>query len=124
MRDFRELKVWAKAHELTLAIYRETAQFPKQELYGLTSQLRRAAASVGANIAEGAGKTSRAEFARFLETASGSASELEYHLLLAKDLGYISSDVYDDLSASVGEIKRMLTGFMQHLRGQANSASA
>jgi four helix bundle protein len=85
MRDFRELKVWHKAHQLTLAVYSATKTFPRDELYGLTSQIRRAAVSIGANIAEGAGKNSPAEFGRFLQIALGSASELEYHLLLSGD---------------------------------------
>src|SRR6266496_1634192 len=97
MRNFRELKVWEKAHHVALAAYRETAAFPKPELYGLTSQIRRAAASIAANIAEGAGKNSNADFARFLQIALGSASELEYHLLLAKDLGYFQLETYSAL---------------------------
>lgn len=119
MRDFRELKVWEKAHELTLDIYRLTRSFPKDELYGLTSQFRRAAASIGANIAEGCGKKSRADFARFLQTALGSASELEYELLLAHDLGYIEKEIHRVLTEQTQEIKRMLTGFIQHLNGSA-----
>jgi four helix bundle protein len=115
MRDFRELKVWGKAHSLTLDIYAATRTFPKDELYGLISQTRRAAASVGANIAEGCGKNSRPDFARFLQTALGSASELEYHLLLAHDLGYLAVDIHEQLTVRVMEIKRMLTGFIQYL---------
>ena len=115
MRDFRELKVWHKAHGLTLDVYRATKSFPKEELYGLTSQIRRAAVSIGANIAEGAGKNSRFEFARYLQIASGSASELEYHLLLSSDLGYLVPEIYELLSEQVIETKKMLTGFMQYL---------
>ncbi len=115
MRDFRELKVWEKAHALTLDVYRATMTFPKEELYGLTSQSRRAAASMGANIAEGAGKNSRPEFCRFLQIALGSASELEYHLLLSRDLSYLGADTHEELTAKVTEIKRMLTGFIQYL---------
>src|ERR1035437_2821821 len=87
MKNFRDLMVWQKAHSLTLASYRGTAEFPKQEIYGLISQIRRCSASIAANIAEGCGKGSNAEFQRFLQIAAGSASELEYHFLLAKDLG-------------------------------------
>jgi|SRR5579864_4154096 len=87
MKDFRDLKVWEKAHQLTLAIYRLTATFPREERFGLTSQVRRCSASIGANIAEGCGKRGNAEFQRFLQIASGSASELDYHLLLSHDLG-------------------------------------
>jgi four helix bundle protein len=119
MRDFRELKVWEKAHGLTLEIYHLTQAFPKDELYGLTSQTRRAAASVAANIAEGCGKKTKPDFARFLQTAFGSASELEYHLLLARDLGLISNEAHEVLTIRVTEIKRMLTGFIQHLNGTA-----
>lgn len=117
MRDFRELKVWEKAHQLTLNVYRVTREFPTEELYGLTRQIRRAAASIGANIAEGAGKNSRPEFARFLEIASGSASELEYHLLLSRDLGYLDAESYNLLCGQVVETKKMLTGFLQYLWG-------
>ena len=89
MEDFKELRVWAKAHELTLVIYQKTRGFPKEEMYGLTSQLRRAAVSVGANIAEGCGRRSDGEMKRFLQIARGSANEVEYHLLLAKDLRFL-----------------------------------
>ena len=90
MKDFKELKVWSKAHELTVAIYRLTRTFPRDEIYGLTSQERRSTASIGANIAEGCGRHSDGELARFLQIARGSASETEYHLLLAKDLRFLS----------------------------------
>jgi four helix bundle protein len=89
MEDFKNLRVWAKAHELTLSVYQRTRDFPKEEMYGLTSQMRRSAASVGANIAEGCGRRSDGEMRRFLQIARGSASELEYHLLLAKDLRFL-----------------------------------
>ena len=116
MRDFRELKVWEKAHQLTLAIYRATAVFPKEEMYALTSQTRRSCASIPANIAEGCGRSGEPELARFFQIAMGSASELEYHLLLARDLGFLKSSAYDQLAADVTEVKRMLTGFIQKLR--------
>jgi four helix bundle protein len=115
MRNFRELKVWEKAHQLTLDVYRVTAMFPREELYGLTSQIRRAAASIGANIAEGAGKNSRPDFARFLQMALGSASELEYHILLSRDLGYLTEEVHRGLAEQVIETKKMLTGFIHYL---------
>ena len=89
MKDFHELKVWQKAHQLTLAVYRMTATFPREELYGLTTQLRRSCSSIPANLAEGCGRNGDAEFARFCCIAMGSASELEYHLLLARDLNLI-----------------------------------
>jgi four helix bundle protein len=115
MRDFRELKVWHKAHSLTLDVYRATKSFPREELYSLTNQIRRAAVSIGANIAEGAGKDSRPEFSRFLQIAMGSASELEYQLLLSRDLGYLVPEIYEQLSQRVVETKKMLSGFMQYL---------
>ncbi len=90
MRDFRSLKVWEKAHHLTLAVYKATGAFPKEEVYGLTSQMRRACASIPANIAEGCGRSGIAELTRFLHIALGSASELEYHVILAHDLAFLS----------------------------------
>lgn len=116
MRDFRELKVWQKAHELTLAVYKATATFPKDELYGLTSQIRRACVSIPANIAEGCGRSGDAELARFLQIAMGSASELEYHLLLARDLQFVNGMDYQELHKQVTEVKRMLTAFIQTLK--------
>ena len=93
MRDFRELKVWEKAHRLTLQVYRITKNFPSDEQFGLTVQLRRAAASVPTNIAEGCGRDSERELARFMSIAGGSASEVEYQLLLACDLNYIQDEM-------------------------------
>jgi four helix bundle protein len=116
VKDFRDLKVWRKAHQLTLAVYGLTAAFPKNELYGLTSQIRRSAASIPANIAEGCGRNGDAEFARFLQIAMGSASEVEYHLLLARDLALINATQYEDVSNNVTEVKRMLASFIQRLR--------
>ena len=95
MRDFRRIKVWAKAHSLTLDIYRETAGFPREEIYGLTSQMRRSSASIPANIAEGYGRAGDSELARFLQIGMGSAYELEYHLLLASDLSFLKGESYD-----------------------------
>ncbi len=122
MKSFRDLMVWEKAHALTLASYSGTAEFPKQELYGLTSQIRRCSASIAANIAEGCGKRSNAEFQRFLHIAAGSASELEYHFLLAKDLGFLADDDYKELSQSTIEVKRMLAGLIRKVEAdrQAN----
>jgi four helix bundle protein len=115
MKDFRALTVWRKAHELTLAIYRVTARFPKEEIYGLTSQMRRASSSIAANIAEGCGRKTEADFARFLQTAFGSASELEYFLLLASDLGLLKTTEYEALSNDTIEVKKMLAAFMRKL---------
>jgi four helix bundle protein len=115
MRDFHELLVWRKADALTLNVYHATESFPREELYSLTNQIRRAAVSIGANIAEGAGKNSRPEFGRFLQISLGSASELEYHFLLARDLGYLSSEAGQVLSEDVIEVKKMLSGFIQYI---------
>lgn len=116
VKDFRELKVWQKAHQLTLAVYRITGAFPREELYGLTSQLRRACSSIAANLAEGCGRNGDLEFARFCSMAMGSASELEYHLLLAKDLKLLKAADYQELDQRATELKRMLTALMQKLK--------
>ncbi len=115
MRDFRDLKVWQKAHGLTLAVYQATTAFPKDEVYGLTSQMRRCCASIPANIAEGCGRSGEAELARFMRIAMGSASELEYHLLLARDLNLLGASDHERLTQDVTEVKRMLTTFVQRL---------
>ena len=117
MEDFKNLKVWTKAHELTLAVYKQTRAFPRDEIYGLTSQMRRACASIGANIAEGCGRRSDAEMKRFLQIARGSASEAEYHLLLAKDLQFLAADEFNDLEGKVLEVQRMLASLVQRLGG-------
>ena len=115
MGNYRALRVWEVGHQVTLAVYRATRPFPGSEDYGITSQLRRAASSVPANIAEGAGRNTRAEFARFCRIALGSANELDYHLLLARDLGYLSEEAYAPLSADVLRLRRMLAKFIQKL---------
>ena len=119
MRDFRRLQVWKKAHELTLTVYQLSGAFPKDELYGLTGQIRRASASIPANIAEGCGREGDAELKRFLQITMGSASELEYHLLLAHDLGFIAENDYRSTDQDVTEVKRMLTGFVQRLKADS-----
>jgi len=116
MQDFRSLKVWDKAHLLTLDVYKSTRAFPREELYGLTSQLRRAASSIPANIAEGCGRNSGPELRRFLEIAMGSASEVEYHLLLARDLQLLPSDQHETLHEATCEVKRMLAAFIKTLK--------
>ncbi len=117
MKDFRSLKVWERAHQFTLETYRTTARFPREELYGLTSQMRRCSVSIGANIAEGCGKRGNNEFHRFLQIASGSASELDYHLLLAKDLGFLPAEDYQRLTKDLSEMRRMLTSLLQKVNG-------
>lgn len=119
MRNFREIKVWAKSHELVLSIYRISRSFPREEFYSLTSQLRRAAAAIPTNIAEGSGRGSHADFARFAQIAMGSASEVEYLLLLARDLQYVDSAIHKDLEVRIVEIKRMLTAFLRKLRSDS-----
>ncbi|MBA2692147.1 MAG: four helix bundle protein [Rubrobacter sp.] len=116
MRNFRELKVWEKGHELTLAVYEATRTFPRDEQYGLTSQIRRSCASIPANIAEGCGRGSNEDLGRFLQMAMGSATELEYHLLLAKDLNLLDPPEYEHLAKETIEVKRMLTSFIRSLR--------
>ncbi len=118
MKNFKELKVWEKAHQLALTAYKATNLFPKEELFGLTSQIRRAAASVPANIAEGRGRGGDAELARFLRIALGSASELEYHFILARDLGFLNEAQYRNLDGSTTEVKRMLTVLIQKLTAE------
>lgn len=121
MKDFRNLAVWEKAHGLAMAVYRETANFPAAERYGLVRQLRRAAVSVPANIAEGCGRRGDRELARFLEVAMGSASELEYEILLARDLGMLGTAAHADLERRVVEVKRMLAAFIGKLRGDGDT---
>src|SRR5581483_4083666 len=116
MKDFRQLKVWEKAHQLALGIYKATNKFPKEELYGLTSQIRRASMSIPTNIAEGCGRNTDAEFARFLQIAMGSASETEYQLILANDLECLTKDQHEKLHGEVEEVKRMLASLLKTLR--------
>jgi four helix bundle protein len=115
MGDYRELKVWRKAHQLTLAVYDATSGFPREELYGLTGQLRRAAASIPANLCEGCGRNGETELARFCAIALGSANELEYHLLLAFDLKLLKAASYNELAARAIEVKRMLASLRRRL---------
>jgi len=116
MKDFRQVQVWEKSHQLALAVYKATKDFPKEELYGLTSQIRRASMSIPTNIAEGCGKYTDADFARFLQIAMGSASETEYQLLLAHDLGFLPTTKYEQLNTDVVEVKRMLASLLKTLR--------
>jgi four helix bundle protein len=116
MRDFHKLQVWQKAHALVLEIYMVTREFPQSELYGLTSQLRRAAMSIPSNIAEGCGRNSENELLRFMVIAQGSTSEVEYQLLLAKDLGWLKVDKYDEFNIKVNEIKRMLFSYQKRIK--------
>ncbi len=119
MQDFRDLKVWQKAHEVALDTYQLTASFPREERYGLTSQMRRCASSVPSNIAEGCGRSTDADFARFLQIAMGSASELEYQVLLARDLAFVTEEAHEAYAKKLVEVRRMLNGLLKKLR--ANS---
>ncbi|GAB4141992.1 MAG: four helix bundle protein [Planctomycetaceae bacterium] len=118
MKNFRDLKVWEKAHRFTLEIYNVTKKFPGEEKFGLISQIRRASLSIPSNIAEGCGRDGGAEFARFLTIALGSASEAEYQLLLAKDLGFLETASWNRLNDQIIEIKRMTTGLLKSIRNK------
>ena len=116
MQDFKNLLVWQKSHACVLLVYGLTKRFPDDERYGLTSQLRRSVASIPANLAEGCGRGSDQDFARFVQIAMGSAAEVEYHLLLTRDLKYISQDESASASASIEEVKRMLASLLKTIR--------
>lgn len=115
MRDFKQLKVWEKAHGLALDVYRATREFPAEERFGLTSQLRRAVVSVPSNIAEGCGRDGNRELTHFMSMAAGSASEVECQLLLARDLGFVSKELHGNLDCQTTEVKRMLYSFIKKL---------
>jgi four helix bundle protein len=115
MGNFKKLLVWQAAHALTCEVYKNTASFPKMEAFGLTSQLRRSASSIPANIAEGCGRNGDVEFRRFLRISLGSATELEYHLLLSRDVGYLSSATHEQLSVHAKQIQSMLVGLSRRL---------
>jgi four helix bundle protein len=116
MRDFRKLRVWQRSHDFTLEIYKVTSIFPKEEIYGCTNQMRRAAISIPTNIAEGCGRDSVAELLRFLRIAMGSSSELDYLLQLSLDLTYISREKYNELYKNLETIRKMLNAFIQKLK--------
>ena len=116
MRNFQELVIWQKSHQITLKIYSITAGFPSREMFGLTSQMRRSAASSPTNIAEGSCKNSDAEMRRFLFISTGSSSELEYQLILAKDLNYIDAVIFNELQSEVVITRRMIYSFAEKLK--------
>jgi four helix bundle protein len=118
VKDFRDLRVWEKAHQLALEFYKVTNEFPKTEMFGMTSQIRRAAVSIAANIAEGCGKRGNGEFQRFLNIATGSASELEYHFLLARDLAFFGETVFKRMNMAVIEVKRMLAALARKVEAE------
>lgn len=119
MQNYKDLKVWEKAHDFTLKIYDVTKTFPKEEIYSLTNQLRRASSSIPANIAEGCGKNSKADFANFFNIGLGSANEAEYYLLLSKDLLYLEVEKFQELSRVINEIKAMLIALINKVRGNS-----
>ena len=116
MRNYEDLHVWQKAHVLTLAIYKATQCFPKEERFGLTSQIRRSSASIGANLAEGCGRRSDGEMARFVHIAMGSGAELSYHLRLARDLDFLSNALSEQLRSDLNGVMRMLSSLSQKLK--------
>ena len=118
VQNFRDLKVWRRAHALTLLVYRLSSVFPDSERFGLTSQTRRAASSIGANIAEGAGRASNPDLARFFHNAVGSANELENHLLLARDLNFLPQHQFEEVTRHLDELQRMLATLISRVRAE------
>jgi four helix bundle protein len=121
MRNYRDLQVWGKAHNLTVELYRLSREFPREETYGLTSQLRRSAVSIGSNLAEGCGRRTSTELARFVRVALGSASELDYQLLLCRDLGFMKNDDFERTASDLTEVRKMLTAFLNSVEKQIGS---
>lgn len=124
MRPHERLEVWQTAVDFVVTVYKETDEFPKEERFGLTSQIRRAAVSIAANIAEGAGRDSWKEFGHFLSNAQGSASEPATELLIAHRLSFLKKDLYERLSATLDSIGRMIVGLSRHLRTRVKAAQA
>jgi four helix bundle protein len=120
VRDFRRLRVWAASHRLAIDVYRATRGFPREERFGLTAQLRRSVASVPANIAEGYGRRRDGELCQFLSVAMGSLSEVRYHLILSRDLGYLSGKELSDLASSVDRVEGLLSAFLVHVARCSN----
>lgn len=121
MKDYRKVKVWGKAHILVKDVYRATSRFPKDELFGMTSQLRRASSSIPTNIAEGCGRGSDADFRRFLQIAFGSANEVEYLIFLSYELNYIQETQFIELNNKIVEVKKMLAGMIKTLTQDINN---
>ena len=117
MRDFHKLGIWERSHQFTLKVYNVTKNFPQNELFGLTSQIRRASSSIPTNIAEGCGRGSNKDFAHFLQISIGSTSEVEYELLLARDLNYLNNEDYNILNKEIVEIRRMIYKYQSELKG-------
>jgi len=121
VRTFRELVVWQKALDLVKEIYRVTQEFPKEEIFGLTSQLRRAAVSVPSNIAEGQGRLTEKEFRQFLGNARGSLAEVETQIIISKDLDFINDQDFKNLSAMITEVGRVLNGLISSVISEKRS---
>jgi len=115
MRNFQELTIWQRSHSLTLKVYSITNKFPKDELFGIISQMRRSSSSIPTNIAEGCGRNSNPEMKRFLTIAAGSSSELEYQLILSKELQYLPENIYKELQSELIEIRKMIHSFIKNL---------
>jgi four helix bundle protein len=116
MRNYKDLRVWEESHRLTLFVYKVTQAFPKEERFGLISQIRRSSASIPANLAEGCGRRSDGEMGRFVQIAMGSGAELSYHLLLARDLGFVTSEEYVELNTILERVMRMLSALSSKVR--------
>jgi four helix bundle protein len=118
VKEFTDLKVWQEAHKLTLVVYTVTQKWPREEMFGLTGQVRRSASSVEANIAEGHGRFGNSEFHQFCSIARGSLAEVQCHLMLARDLGYLTPDEWQSIHEQTIVVRQLLQGFMRHLRGE------
>ncbi|MBF0598130.1 four helix bundle protein [Faecalibacter rhinopitheci] len=116
MQDYKKLKVWELGHELTLMVYQKTSTFPKEEMFGLTSQIRRASSSIPTNIAEGCGRYSSKELTQFLNISLGSANETSYLLFLAKDLNYLTNEDFENLNNQIEQIKAMLINLISKIK--------
>ncbi|MFY0608367.1 MAG: four helix bundle protein [Cyclobacteriaceae bacterium] len=116
MRNFKDLEVWKESHQITLDIYKITVDFPVEEKYGIVSQMRRSATSIPTNIAEGCGRSGQSELKRFCDIAMGSASELEYQLILSNDLGYLTEHELESILESLVRLKKRLNSFIQYLK--------
>jgi four helix bundle protein len=115
MKDYRKLRVWEKSHQLTLDVYAAVKNFPKEEMFGLTGQMKRSSASIATNIAEGCGRNSEKDFCRFLVISFGSANELEYQVILSSDLKFFDSESTTELLTKIAEVKKMLNGLILKL---------
>jgi len=120
MQNFKSFKVWEREHLFTLRVNEASTTFPNDEIYSLTKQLRRAASSIPANIAESCGKNSQSEFAHLLNVALGSPNESEYFQILSKDLHYLTNEKFIDLSTTINEIKAMLISLISKIRSENN----